>query len=107
MVWCPMKMSGMAILKCAELQNAYVCPECGGNKDLPRANAGGAGAGSQNVPDHIDFSLTNSLVAGAVVPQDLALFFVGERQLQEYVDGVGKPGVYMWIVGGHNEVIAS
>ena len=25
MVWCPMKMSGMAILKCAELQKEFGC----------------------------------------------------------------------------------
>jgi hypothetical protein len=40
MVWCPMKMSGMAVMKCAELQKEFGCGSLKQLMILTTANAG-------------------------------------------------------------------
>lgn len=57
MVWCPMKMSGMAIMKCARLQRQLGCGSLG---QWSLVNSQGLGAGTID-----DLRLTNNGAAGA------------------------------------------
>src|SRR5262249_15265759 len=52
-------------------------------------------------------SSAHRIVGHAVVPQDLTLVFLGQRQSEEMINSFGISRIHVWIVRGKNQIAAA